>query len=136
YRVTVAAQESTGRVGLVATPAPLAETGALVAGGSVRASLVAGRGAIVPIAVGAAGVYRLDLYGLNRTFTARLEDAEGWPLSPPGEMSHLEQRFEPGRYRLVVMPADVDARVVARLVPVETPIAPEGHGPHVLTFDQ
>jgi len=136
YRVTIAAQESAGRVGLVATPAPLEETAALVAGGSARASLVAGRGAIVPIAISAAGVYRLDLYGLNRTFAARLEVAEGWPLSLPGAMSRLEQRFEPGRYRLVVIPADVDTRVVARLTPVETPVMPEGHGPHALTFDQ
>jgi hypothetical protein len=97
---------------------------------------VAGRGAIVPIEIGAAGLYRLDLYGINRTFMARLEDAEGWPLSPPGEMSRLEQRFEPGHYRLVVMPADVDTRVVARLTLVETPRTPEGHGPHALTFDQ
>jgi uncharacterized protein len=136
YRVSVAAQASAGHLGLVATPAPLQEIGTLVAGGSTRASLVAGRGAIVPIEVAAAGVYRLDLYGLNRTFTARLEDAEGWPLSPPGELSRLEQRFEPGRYRLVVIPADVDTRVVARLTPVETPVEPEGHGPHALTFDQ
>jgi uncharacterized protein len=136
YRVTVAAQESAGRLGLVATPAPLEETGVLVAGGSVRASLVAGRGAVVPLEIGAAGVYRLDLYGLDRTFTARLEDAEGWPRRQPGEMSHLEQRFEPGRYRLVVMPAEVDTRVVARLEPVATPVVREGHGPHALTFDQ
>ncbi|MGH8631187.1 MAG: hypothetical protein ACREU7_10565, partial [Burkholderiales bacterium] len=51
-------------------------------------------------------------------------------------MSHLEQRFEPGHYRLVVMPAEVDTRVVARLRAVETPVTPEGHGPHALTFDQ
>src|SRR5262249_62281337 len=105
YRVTVAAQESAGHVGLVATPAPLEETSLLAARGSARASLVAGRGAIVPIAIEAGGIYRLDLYGLDRTFTARLEDAEGWPLSPPGKMSRLEQRFEPGRYRLVVVTA-------------------------------
>src|SRR4029450_222530 len=123
YRVTVTAQESAGRVGLVATPAPLKETGVLVAGGSARASLAASRGAIIPIEIGVAGVYRLDLYGLNRTFTARLEDAEGWPLSPPGEMSRLEQRFEPGHYRLVVMPPDVDTRVVVRLRPAATPVA-------------
>ncbi len=136
YRVSVAAQESAGHVGLVATPAPLQETSLLAAGGSARASLVAGRGAIVPIAIDASGVFRLDVYGLDRTFTARLEDAAGWPLSPPGKMSRLEQRFAPGRYRLVVIPADVDTRVVARLTPVETPIIPEGHGPHALTFDQ
>jgi hypothetical protein len=51
-------------------------------------------------------------------------------------MSRVEQRFEPGRYRLVVMPADVDTRVVARLQPVTTPVTPAGHGPHALTFDQ
>lgn len=136
YRMTVAAQASAGHLGLVATPATLQETSLLVAGGSVRASLVAGRGAIVPIDIATASVYRLDLYGLNHTFTARLEDAEGWPLRPPGAMSRLEQRFEPGRYRLVVLPAAVDTRVVVRLTPVVTSVTPEGHGPHALPFDQ
>jgi uncharacterized protein len=136
YRATVTAHESAGHLGLVATPAILEETSVLVTAGSVRASLAAGRGALVPIEIAVAGLYRLDLYGLDRVYAARLEDAEGWPLSPPGDLSHLEQRFEPGRYRLVVVPADVDTRMVARLQAVTTPVPLAGHGPHALPFDQ
>src|SRR5262249_62202384 len=49
YRVSVAAQASAGHLGLVATPAPLQETGTLVAGGGTPASPVLGPGAPGPI---------------------------------------------------------------------------------------
>lgn len=136
YRVTVTARESAGHLGLVAAPAPLLDTMPLSAGASVRASLVAGRGARVPIAIHTAGLYRLDLYGLGRTHTARLEDAEGWPLTPPGEMTQVEQRLAPGQYHLVVLPAEVDTRLVARLTAIQPPAMLAGHGPHALPFDQ
>lgn len=137
YRVNVTARQSAGHLGVVATPAPLQDTVALTAGASVRASLVAGRGAVVPIDVHTAGLYRLDLYGLlGRPHTARLEDAEGWPLTPPGAMTQVEQPLQAGRYRLVVLPAEVDARFVARLTLIEPPAVLTGHGPHVLRFDQ
>lgn len=136
YRVTVSAKESTGRLGLVAAPASLDEGGVLVADGSVRASLSEGHGIVFPIDITNPGLYRLDLYGLDRTFDARIEDADGWPLTPPGKISRLEQHLEPGRYRLVVAPGDVEARVVARLTPVLDPPALDGHGPHPLPFDQ
>ncbi|MGA2124986.1 MAG: hypothetical protein ABSG76_02430 [Xanthobacteraceae bacterium] len=135
YRVTVSASDSSGHLGLVAMPAPLIDTATLVAGGSVRASLAEGRGAAMPIAVAEAGTYRLDLYGLGRSLAARLEDSEGWPITAPGEMTRLERQLEPGRYRLVVLPHAVDARVVARLRRVLPPAEPEGHGPHDIPFD-
>jgi hypothetical protein len=135
YRVTVSASESSGHLGLVARPAPLIDTATLVAGGGVRASLADGRGAAIPIAVAEAGTYRLDLYGLGRSLAARLEDSEGWPITAPGEMTRLELNLAAGRYRLVVLPQAVDARVVARLRRVLPPAQPAGHGPHHIAFD-
>jgi hypothetical protein len=135
YRVSVAASESAGRVGVLAAPAPLATAGSLVAGGSVRASLPEGRGVAFAIDIQEAGFYRLDLYGLGQTPTVRLEDSEGWPLAVPGTWSRLDQRFAPGRYRLVVLPQPVDTGVVVRLRPiVELPLL-VGHGPHPLPID-
>ena len=115
YRVNVSASDSSGRLGVVARPAPLPSAGVLVPGESGRASLTEGRGVVFPIEIAEAGMYRLDLYGLGRTLTARLEDADGWPITKPGPVSRLDQQLAPGRYRLVVLPQDVDARVVARL---------------------
>lgn len=135
YRVNVSASDSFGRLGVVARQAPLPAAGVLVPGGSGRASLAEGRGAVFPIDIAQAGTYRLDVYGLGRTLNARLEDAEGWPLTKPGPMSKLERQLEPGHYRLVVLPQSVDTRVVARLrrIVADPPLA--GHGPHPLPFD-
>ncbi|HMN72104.1 MAG TPA: lysozyme inhibitor LprI family protein [Rhodoblastus sp.] len=135
YRVAVAAKDSSGRLGLTATPAEMITTGALSPGGSARATLSDGRGAITPIEIGKAGDYRLDLYALGRDLSARLEDADGWPLTAPGPLRSLEIKLEPGKYRLVTPPVDVDARMVARLTAITPDVALEGHGPHRLAFD-
>ncbi len=132
YRVDVAADDSAGHAGLTATPAPLLEGAALIPGGSVRARLPAGTGIAFQVAIAEAGSYRLDLAGLGRDFTARLDDAEGWPIATPGP-DRLD--LQPGRYRLLVSPEAVEARVVARLAAVPAPPAITGHGPHALAFD-
>ncbi len=135
YRVAVAVKDSSGRLGLAATPAQMIATGVLGAGGSARATLSDGRGAITPIEIREAGNYRLDLYALGRNLSARLEDADGWPLTAPGPLRSLDIRLEPGKYRLVTPPIDVDARMVARLMPITPDVALEGHGPHKLGYD-
>lgn len=136
YRVAVQAlSESSGRAGISLAPAPLLSTGALTDGASVRASLAGGRGAVVPIEIAKEGDYRLELYALGRDLHARLEDAEGWPLTAPGRVRRIETKLAPGKYRLVVAPEDVDARMVARLTARPREIAREGHGPHPLPFD-
>jgi uncharacterized protein YecT (DUF1311 family) len=135
YRVTTTASESSGRLGLSARPSHLIDGDALLPDGSVRATLEGGAGAVIPIEIKQDGKYRLELLGLGRTFEARLEDAEGWPLMRPGEVDVLEREFEAGRYRLVVLPEPVDARAVARLQPVRAVTPPEGHGPQALPFD-
>jgi hypothetical protein len=135
YRVTVAADDSAGRAGLVARPAPLSGGATLLPGGSVRASMPAGSGASFPVEIAEAGNFHLDLVGLGRKFTARLEDEEGWPILPAGDLSSLDRALSPGRYRLMVLPEAVDARVIARLSRVQPEATPEGHGPHPLPFD-
>lgn len=135
YRVAVAAKESSGRLGLTATPAEMITTGVLSPGGSARATLTQGRGAITPIEIAESGNYRLDLFALGRDLSARLEDADGWPLTAPGPLKSLDIKLEPGKYRLVTPPIDVDARMVARLMAITPDVALEGHGPHKLGYD-
>lgn len=135
YRVTVTAEDSAGRVGLLARPATLAAGEAVVPDAAARATLADGKGVIFPFDLAEAGRYRLDLYALGDPLRARLEDEAGWPLTPPGVMAAVERRFDPGRYRLVVLPEGVDRRVVARLSPVRPAVPRAGHGPHVLPFE-
>ncbi|MBC9207784.1 hypothetical protein IBL26_13140, partial [Roseomonas aerophila] len=135
YRLTVGAVDSAGRLGVVARPAPMQQGATLLPGTTVRAALPAGSGTAFPIEITEPGDYRLDLPSLGREVAARLEDAEGWPLLPIGPLDGLVQALRPGRYRLVVLPADVESRIIARLTQQRPAVALEGHGPHMLAFD-
>ena len=136
YRVRVEAKDSAGRLGVIAKPTRLIDGGTIVADGSARATLADDAGATFLLDIAESGDYRLDLYGIDRTWTARLEDADGWPLAAPGELSTERRRLEKGRYRLVVMPPDVEAAIVVRLRRQRGDIPLEGHGPHLLPFDK
>ena len=135
YRLEVTAQGTSGRLGVSATTTPLADGAELLPSGSVRATLAPGRGVAFPIRVATAGRFHLAVLGDGRTFAARLEDADGWPLLPAGDLSAVDQDLAAGRYRLIVEPPSVEARVVARLDTIEKPVALTGHGPHPLPFD-
>ena len=134
YHVDVIAENSTGHAGLTATPAPQQVAPALVPGATLRASLPAGTGWLVPLDITEKGSYRLDLLGLNRVFTARLEDAQGWPLAASGPFDTTTQDLAAGRYRLMVMPEAVDTHAVLRLTRIEKLKQLTGHGPHALPF--
>ncbi|MBR0655762.1 hypothetical protein [Plastoroseomonas arctica] len=134
YRVSVTAEESSGRLGLLVRPLAMQQAALLLPGATSRASLPAGTGLTLPIDITEAATYRLDLLSLGRAVTARIEDADGWPLLPAGELDGTEQELARGRYRLVVLPADVASRVVARLMPLGAPAQTAGHGPHALGF--
>ena len=134
YRVNVTAVDSAGHLAVAAGLAPLQQGAALHPGGSVRTSLAAGEGVAFPVLIAQPGRYRLELAGLGRPFTARLDDAEGWPVTKPGEISELEQSLQPGRYRLLVSPDAVARQVAARLTPVLLQVVIEGHGPHRMPF--
>ena len=135
YHVDVTAKQSSGHAGIVAQPAPLLTAASLLPGGTVRATLPAGAALLVPVSIAQAGTYRIDLLGLGKTFSARLEDAQGWPFAASGPFDTDTQDLAAGQYRLLVSPEAVDARAVARLTRIETPPPLAGHGPHDLPFD-
>ncbi|MBB6485855.1 lysozyme inhibitor LprI family protein [Rhizobium lusitanum] len=136
YQVDVSAQNSSGHLGLGATRASLAQAATLVPDSSSRGVLSSSSGGIVPIEIAKAGSYQFDLYALGGDLSARLEDADGWPLTAPGPLSTISQDFAPGHYRLVIQPREVDTRFVTRLATIIDPPQPQGHGPHPLAFNQ
>ncbi len=136
YRAAVTAKESAGHVGLAVTPATLTPTAKIVDAGEAHVTLAPGKGAAVPIDITRAGDYRILLASLSQDFTARLEDSEGWPLTKPGAVKRLTQHLEPGAWRLVVSPTDVEARMIARVTPIVAEASLEGHGPHSLPFEK
>lgn len=136
YRAAVTAKESAGHLGLSVSPATLTPTAKISGAGEARATLAPGKGAVVPLEISRAGDYRMELASLGRKFRARLEDADGWPITQPGPFKRRAQHFEPGAYRLVVSPEDVEARMVARLAPIMAEPVLDGHGPHPLPFEK
>lgn len=135
YHLDVTVHDSAGRLGVTATAAALTNGAELLPNGSVRTTLTPGNGVAIPIRIATAGRYHLDLLGDGRQFTVRLEDADGWPLRAAEPLTAIDQTFAPGRYQLIVQPQSVEARFVARLRKIETPVAMTGHGPHTLPFD-
>lgn len=137
YQLTVNAQGQTqGHLGLSLAPTALDEGGELSADLPARRSLPAGHGLQYSFTIPAAGHYRLRALGLNRGFTMRLEDADGWPIVTPGTEADIDSDFAPGNYHLVILPQAVDAKVVTLLQ--RQPVAPvlAGHGPHPLPLNQ
>lgn len=137
YQVTVAPEgRSQGRMGVHLQRTRILDGGVLEDGIAARMFVRAGEAVVYRFTIAAAGEYSLAALGLNRTFRARLEDADGWPIVPVNTPASFTRRFEKGSYRLVLLPEAVDARQVTRLVRIEEEKKREGHGPHAIETDQ
>ena len=137
YQLTVAAEgESAGHLGVALSETPILDGGALEPGLPARVTLPPGQGVAYRFHVAARGEYRLDALGLGRRFRCRLEDGEGWPVEAPGITAALTRTFDPGDYRLVLLPEAVTTRRVTRLEKVAEKLRFTGHGPHPLPLDQ
>ncbi|MEL6188341.1 MAG: hypothetical protein AAFU79_27270, partial [Myxococcota bacterium] len=137
YQLTTRTRgRSRGHLGLRLSRTPAQDGGQLIDGIPARATLEAGQAVTYTFEVEEEGRYRLRARGRDRTFRARLEDAEGWPLERPGGPARFDRRFAPGTYRLVLLPESVRARAVTVLERERPPPAREGHGPHAIDLDE
>lgn len=127
---------SKGHLGVEATLSQAVSGGDLTEGIPARISLPADRAVSYGFQIGEAGMYRLRVIALNRQFRCRLEDDEGWPLLPPGGPADIRRRFEPGRYRILVLPEVTPARALTLLEREPAPVKLEGHGPHELELNE
>ncbi|MBF0588400.1 MAG: hypothetical protein HQL53_04670 [Magnetococcales bacterium] len=128
---------SAGHLAAHLTRAALLEGDELSDGETTRVTLQAGQGVVYPLLVKQAGTYRLHAQGRNRRrITMRLEDAQGWPLTPPGDEADVTRHLAAGRYRMVILPQDTSMRVVTRLSRQESSKEIKGHGPHLLPCNQ
>ncbi|MDS4041757.1 MAG: lysozyme inhibitor LprI family protein [Candidatus Competibacter sp.] len=130
-------QGSAGHARLSLSRAPLRDGGPLSFETPARATLAAGEGAVYRFAVPPpGGHYQVQAIGLAQPYPLRLEDAEGWPILPPGQAGSLSAELEAGDYRLVVIPTDVAGRVLVNVVgPTVEPATLQGHGPHPLPLN-
>ncbi len=133
YQVTVATRgRSAGHLGLRLERTAVVDGGSLSDGVPARAATAAGSAVSYRFLVEETGIYRLRALGLGRTFRARLEDADGWPLMQPDVAADIRRELEPGEYRLIVLPPPVAARQVTLLERLPEALAFAGHGPHQL----
>jgi hypothetical protein len=136
YQVTVATQGSSrGHLGVRLRRAALRDGGTLREGLASRVTVGPAEGVAHGFEIAAAGTYRLVAAAAGRPLSCRLEDADGWPIETPGLPAQFERRFEPGRYRLLLLPEAVGSRRVTLLERVADPPRFEGHGPHPLAPD-
>lgn len=133
YQLTVGARgASRGRIGVQLVATPLIDGGALRPGIPARRTVPAGRAVAYTFTVPEAGRYRLRSVGRGHTFRCRLEDAAGWPITRPEIDCDTTRAFEPGDYRVIVLPTAVETRRLTRLDPVREARRFAGHGPHPL----
>ena len=136
YQLTVAAQgASRGHLGVRLRRSALLDGGSLREGSPSRVTVGAAEGVMHEFQIAEAGTYRLEAAAVGRPLPSRLEDADGWPIEAPGIPAQFKRRFEPGRYRLLLLPEAVGSRRVTLLERVADPPRFEGHGPHPLALD-
>jgi hypothetical protein len=136
YWLTVATEgETTGHLGVTLAAAAVRDGGTLEPGSSARISLGSGEGAAYVLDVAEAGQYHIQAQALSSQTAIRLEDAECWPLTTPDQDGSLTRDFQPGRYRVIVLPQAMPARVVTTVERILPPLTYNGHGPHILPLD-
>jgi uncharacterized protein len=135
YQLTVkTAGKSYGRIGISIAETPIADQGVLEAELLSRVTLAPGRAALYRFHVDAEGEYSLLAQGMGHGFAMRLDDAEGWPLLPPGSAADAQLKLRPGDYQMILLPQPVENRAVTLLHRVEKPVERSGHGPFDVAF--
>jgi hypothetical protein len=133
YQITVASKgQSKGHLGLAMEKSGLIQGGFLTSRTPARLSLAAGTSAAYQFIVTRPGEYRVRAFGLGRTLKCRLEDKDGWPVLAPNGKADITRIFDKGKYRLIILPENTDARIVTLIEPVQRPRRFKGHGPHGL----
>lgn len=133
YQITVASRgQSKGHLGLTMEKSGLIQGGFLTSRTPARLSLAAGTSAAYQFIVTKPGEYRVRAFGLGRTLKCRLEDRDGWPVMAPNSKAEITRFFDKGKYRMILLPENTDARIVTLIEPVQRPRRFKGHGPHAL----
>jgi hypothetical protein len=137
YQLTVSAiGQTAGHAGVNVTETPVTDEGDLALGRAARTTLSPGEAALYHFHLSTAGQYHLFTRGLGHQFAMRLEDKDGWPLITPGGPADVAQYFDPGDYRMILLPGTVQNRAVTMLQQVLPPPAYAGHGPFQVAFGQ
>jgi len=136
YQLALTTEGDTfGHLGVELNRTNLINGGQIEDGIAARYSLPSGEGLQYRFEIKKPGRYKLQSFGTNGYFKARLEDGDGWPLVRPGIDSNFEFDLHAGNYRLVVLPTELPARVITLLEQVKKAEEREGHGPFAMDLN-
>ncbi len=136
YQLSLAPEgDTSGHMGVELNRTNLIDGGLLEDGIAARYSLPLGEGLQYRFEIKKTGRYKLQSFGTNGFFKARLEDGDGWPLIRPGVDSDFELDLNAGNYRLVVLPTELPARVLTLLQQVKKAETRKGHGPFAMNLN-
>jgi hypothetical protein len=128
--------QSRGRAGLHLKKTPLLDGGTLVPGQVLKHTVEQDVGVKYLIRIDEPGTYYPQTYGLGVSFSARLEDGDGWPLVLSSNNLY-RLRFEKGDYVLYSLPADFKTIRIAALEPEQGGQAcPDSGGPCRIEFNR
>lgn len=137
YQLSLSPEGRTeGHLGVHLRKTALLDGGRIEDGIAARFSLPSGEGLSYRFTIPEDGKYRLQSFGTNGHFNARLEDGDGWPLVKPGVPANWTTDFRAGEYRVVVLPGALSARVVTLLERIDEAPQREGHGPFAIDLNQ
>ncbi|MFT7519280.1 MAG: hypothetical protein ACI9MC_001420, partial [Kiritimatiellia bacterium] len=133
YQVSVSAiGRSAGHLGMGLKRTDLVDGGELRPDMPARITLPAGHAVAYTFHVAEAGRYHLRSAGRGSHLTCRIEDDEGWPVINPVVRCDRALDLDPGTYRVIVLPSDVQTRRLTQLTRHQPIAGFVGHGPHTL----
>ncbi len=137
YQVSVQATgESAGHLGLSLKANQVIAGGELEPGSEKRSEVPVSAGISYHFRIDNPGTYRIQSFGQEGYFRARLDDEEGWPILKPGINADIQYNFSKGSYKLFSLPENRTSRRIALLEKIEDVPSFEGKGPHTLALNQ
>jgi len=137
YQVSVQSTgESAGHLGLSLNANQVISGGKLELGSEERAEVPSSVGISYLFRVDNPGTYRIQSFGQEGYFRARLDDEEGWPILKPGIKADIEYNFSKGSYNLLSLPENRTSRRITVLEKIEDVPSFKGKGPHALELNQ
>jgi hypothetical protein len=124
YMLQAAARgRSMGRAGILLRRVTAVMAGRIRDGETLRATVPGWEVMQADVQVARNGVYTLECLGIDREFTHRFEDADGWPIGEPVGEGPLSATLSPGTYRYVSLSDRDRTRRVLTLASESEPAA-------------
>jgi hypothetical protein len=127
---------SKGRAGIFLRRTELEDITGLSDGAVKRCTLPADAAVRYRVEIEKPGYYHIQTNSLGKPLTHRLEDADGWPLIPPGQKGTINYYFPTGRYFYYSLPRPVTSRRVTSLRQILDKREISGKGPHILHLNE